>query len=390
MSRNAEASSTPFTFAVVPDIQYEASECSAQYQNALQWIINNQALSVNGVALNTKSVVSVGDCVNNAFTGSPEITVATAAQTATLDAHGYPFETVSGNHDYQNSSLPTRTTLGAHFMPGGIYGPDVRAGQAYWGSVPGGGGSSAWGGAYNDPATGGTTGANTWIEMIVGSRKFLVIGLEFFPRSGVLVWAKTIHDAYPDHEVILSMHSFITDAAHLVTRSTDPDYTAQSAGYGPDNYSMGASPASNSGSEMWRNYLQYWSRLRFILCGHWIYAPTDAGGPNPPWYWNMSQLTAADGHIVNAVFTNAQELDNTASYCPSGTPDGTSNVAHMFLMRWDNTPGMCEGFMVSTNSGKWVGANAAAGWSGSPVQLFSVADPVIAPAFGGSFSGSIQ
>jgi hypothetical protein len=392
VAQRADATVTPFTLAVVPDIQYEAGTCPAQYADTLEWIVGNQALSVNGVSLNTKGVVSVGDCVNNAGTGSGEITVAAAAQTSTLDAHGYPFEPVPGNHDYQNSSLPTRTTLGAHFMPGGIYGPDVRAAQSYWGGVPGGGGSSQWGGAYNDPATGGTTGANTWIEMIVGSRKFLVIGLEFFPRSSVLVWAKTIHDAYPDHEVIVSTHSFITDQAHLVTRTTDAGYSAMSSVYGPDDYSLGASPASNSGSEMWLNYLQYWPRLRFILCGHWIYANTNTGGPNLPWYWNLNQLTAADGHTVNAVFTDAQELDNTGgAYCPSGTPNGTSNVAHMFLMRWDNTPGMCEAFMVSTNSGKWVGANAAAGWSSSPVQLFNVADPAITPtpSFNGSFTGSI-
>ena len=67
--RTAQAQSgTPFTVALVPDPQYLASDASCSgskaYNALIQWGITNRNLPVNGVPLNIKGFLQVGDCVN--------------------------------------------------------------------------------------------------------------------------------------------------------------------------------------------------------------------------------------------------------------------------------------------------------------------------------------
>ena len=71
-----------------------------------------------------------------------------------------------------------------------------------------------WGGSYD------SSGANTYTTMHIGGRRILMIGLEFFPRSEVLNWARNIHDAHPYHECWITTHSYLSDQANS---SMDPD-----------------------------------------------------------------------------------------------------------------------------------------------------------------------
>src|SRR3954464_11731773 len=62
----ARASDPVFTIVVVPDPQYLAEDgsCSGAtiYNALIQWAIDNRNLVVDGVALNIKGFVQVGDC----------------------------------------------------------------------------------------------------------------------------------------------------------------------------------------------------------------------------------------------------------------------------------------------------------------------------------------
>jgi hypothetical protein len=56
-----------------------------------------------------------------------------------------------------------------------------------------------------------------------------MIGLEFFPRSNVLNWAKSIHDAHPDHECWITTHSYLSDQPNV---SPDPNFPSNRASRG--------------------------------------------------------------------------------------------------------------------------------------------------------------
>jgi hypothetical protein len=73
-------------------------------------------------------------------------------------------------------------------------------------------------------------------------------GLEFFPRSSVLNWAKELHDGWPDHEIWVTTHGYMNTLGDQCGRNV----------YGPSTYSMGFAPSSNSGQEMWAGSDQSW------------------------------------------------------------------------------------------------------------------------------------
>src|SRR5229473_1230570 len=250
-----------YSLVVVPDPQFLAVGCSTQYQGLMQWILKNQS-STGSLSLNIKAVLGVGDCVNNPNT--PEADSAKSSW-GLLDANGFPWITPPGNHDMVGGENLTSRIMASNFLPGGFFAADQRANQKYWGSaLPGDGGYSAWGGSYDS--------ANYYARLTIGSRKLLILSLEFQPRSVVLHWGKSIHDSFPDHECIITTHSYLTDMGDLASGATDPTRNQ----YNNDEYNLGPAPAANTGYRMWNGSagippwpgLSTWSNLTMVLGGH--------------------------------------------------------------------------------------------------------------------------
>src|ERR1035438_6816169 len=273
LPRLARAEEPDFSVVVPNDPQYLAVLCSSGYSAMMRWIVDNQALAVDGSPLNIKAVVSAGDCVNTANTGEA---LNAAKAWSILDSNGIPWVSAPGNHDMVGGSDLSGRVLATNFLAGGVFATDVRASKTRWGSglavggsdlsgrvlatnflaggffapdvrsskscwgsaLPGGGGYSDWGGSYD------TSGANTWMRLGVGERQQLYIFLEFHPRVAVLDWAKGIHDAWPGHEVIVVTHSYLSGMGEQVIRGTS---LAASSAAGPDVYNQGAAPNSTSG-----------------------------------------------------------------------------------------------------------------------------------------------
>jgi hypothetical protein len=225
--------------------------------------------------------------------------------------------------------------------------------------------------------------------MNIGDRRILIIGLEFFPRSEVLNWAKSVHDAHPNHECWITTHSYLSDQPNI---SGNPDTPSNRVSrgtlgldncWGPDAYALGAAPASNSGDEMWNGSDATWTdglksftNLTAIFSGHWI-DPVNDGG----WYWqcNHPQSSSERGQRVLEVFANWQQLD-CATHCGGSTPDGDADSGHLMVLRFreDLAPRTVEAFALSTNSGKWYGPKGSVPSVG-PIQLFSLNAPGIPP-----------
>ena len=383
----------PWSVVLVPDPQYMSatSVCSTgptSYDNLMHWIVENRNVPVDGVPLAIKAAIGVGDCVNSAdpVYGSQGLIAAKAW--SLLDAAGIHKQMAPGNHDWVGGCGAGFSREDAHldavWTGGNPF--SARALASVLGSgmpLAGSSDMAYWGGSYS------SSGSNTYTRMRIGNRRILIIGLEFFPRSEVLNWAKSIHDAHPDHECWITTHSYLSDQANF---SSDPNAPSNRASrgtggpsncWGPDAYAMGAAPASNSADEMWNGSDRTWqdglksfTNLTAVFSGHWI-NPADDGG----WYWqrNFPQSSSARGQRVLELFANWQELDS-ATQCGAKPANGAGDSGHLMILRFreDLVPRVVEAYALSTVSGRWYGAGGIAPAAG-PIQLFSLDFPGVPP-----------
>ena len=377
--RRANAADPAFTVAVVPDPQYLAGDAicagSTIYNDLIAWAIANKNLSVAGTPLNIKGFIQVGDCQNTSLVDSQnsQATVMVNAWQLAINAKMF-VAFCCGNHDYEDGAHTIDRSKISYVWrtdKNGLWQPSALAGFYGTGMELGGGDAAYWGGTYSDPDGFPDSSVNNYIRLNIGSRKILIISLEFFPRNKVINWAKSLHDAHIDHECWLTTHGYMDNLAARCTRTQ---------GGGPDAYRLRDAGASNSGQQMFSgnsnapaqpgftNFL----RARLVTCGHFIDGWTNG------WVWQHNTARGALNQSIEEIFTDAQgkhdpawptgDLQNYCSVDPT-TPDRTSSTAHLMLLRiWPTT---MEAFMVSTNSGKWIGARGVSGRP-SPVQLWSV------------------
>ena len=383
----------PWSVVLVPDPQYMAATyvCAtgpSGYDNLMGWIVENRNLPVDGVPLGIKAAISVGDCVNFADPVYGGEGLIAAKAWSRLDAAGIHKQMVPGNHDWVNGSNAGFSRDDAH-LDGVWTGTNPfsasKLASVLGSGMPlaGSGDMAYWGGSYS------SSGANTYTRMKIGNRRILMIGLEFFPRSEVLNWAKSIHDAHPDHECWITTHSYLSDQASV---SSDPNAPSNRATrgtgganncWGPDAYAMGAAPASNSALEMWNGSDQTWqaglksfTNLTAVFSGHWIDPASDGG-----WYWqrNYPQSSSVRGQRVLELFANWQQLD-LATQCGANPANGAGDSGHLMILRFreDLVPRVVESFALSTVSGRWYGPGGVAPAAG-PIQLFSLDFPGVPP-----------
>lgn len=381
--RKAFAAGSPFTLCLVPDPQYldgNQGTCTgaSAYNALIQWAITNRNLSVNGVALNVKGFLQVGDCGNT--TNSPAQTVYVNAYALAEAASPKMFVArCCGNHDYGSIGGGTtdRTTLASSFVSGAWSPTNVAA--TYSGGMDLGNGDVAvFGGVYPDPTFTPST-ANSYMRVSIQGAKIGIGTVEFGARSGVMNWMQGIQAAWPDHQWWITTHAYVNTSGARMIRTE---------GNGVNSYSLGAAPLSNSGDEMWNGSdaswpgMAWWPNLTGVFSGHVIGGFTTS--PSPHWVWRRlaSTSTGSKKQVVQQIFCDCQDNDQLQTYCGGvpGTLDGTTAAMHLMLLRFTPATSTMEGFLISTNNGKYIGVDnndnthgAVGGFGGtSPIQLFNV------------------
>jgi hypothetical protein len=362
---------------MVPDPQNlaDGSTCAGAtaYNQLINWAVTNRNLSVLGQALNIKGFITVGDCVNSTDNNSynqAQINSVTAYNIAEAATPKMFVARCCGNHDYFNASTINRSQLGYMFRDdkNGAWSPTNTAAKYSGGMDLGSGDVAFYGGTYPD-GTYPISTANSYMRVLIQGRKILIISVELFPRSAVLVWARGIHNTYPDHECWITTHGYL---------HTNGTQFARGDTYSTAFYSMADAPDSNAGNQMWSgsdgtwNGLTTWPNLAMITCGH------DIDGYTSGWVWQKPAITSTSpkGQTVHQLFCNCQGqagTGDTANFC-SGNPntlDGTTSSMHLMLIRIWPATAKVEGFLVSTNTGKYTGAVGVDNQVG-PVQLFNI------------------
>ncbi|WP_199860636.1 metallophosphoesterase [Oceanobacillus damuensis] len=228
----AEASSSAFKIAILPDTQNYASRELEIFNTQTQWIVDNHEEE------NIEFVAHLGDIVNN--NNVPQWEFAYNAMRA-LDGV-VPYSVTPGNHDMgDNGSANTRdTTLYNTYFPVSDYS-----------------GTETFGGVY--PAEPDNYD-NNFHTFHAGGTDWLVLSLEFGPRDSVLDWANEVVSSHPEHRVIVVTHAYMF---------SDETRYGEGHAWNPHNYGVGSDPAGvNDGGEMWDKFVKKHPNISMVLSGH--------------------------------------------------------------------------------------------------------------------------
>lgn len=250
------ATTSDFTFILLPDTQNEVADAPLEFLAQMQWISDNKT------ALNIQAVIGLGDIVDD----SSDATQWTNADAGydIIHAMDVPYIPLLGNHDYNTVATRVTTTYNTNF------GPSRFSGKSW----------------YGDTSYPSGKNENMFIKFDVGSRKFLVLGLEFYPRQAAVDWGQSVIDANPDREIILITHSYLDNDGLRVTEA-HPDGPTLGYGYS-DAY---------SGEELWYSFVSINPQIKMVANGHNICAPHAA---------HNTDVSTTTGRAVYELFQNYQ------------------------------------------------------------------------------------
>ena len=226
-----------FTLVALPDTQYYTDEIRGakvgMFTAQTQWVADNK------VAENIKAVIGLGDIVDNGY-ASAEWQRADSAYRI-VDRAAVPYAPVLGNHDYDDGDgLDEKGNRAAVKNYNTYFGPSRFAGYSWYG------------GGY--PAG---SDENFYITFTSGTRTYLVIALEYYPRTNALQWAQKVVSDNPDKEVIITTHAYLNDDG---TRLVKGGHKGPPKGLTSDNY--------NDAEEMWTKLVKRYKNIILVVSGH--------------------------------------------------------------------------------------------------------------------------
>lgn len=236
--RDAGADGASFwTIVVLPDTQYYSAYYPDVYVEQTQWIVDH--LQSNHIAF----VLHEGDVVDD---GTDLTQWSSAAAAMRLLDGVVPYELVPGNHDYasidRNLDNMNRTFYAA-----------VASQAEFRGSYQ-----------PNDLS-------NTWYEFSSPSGTWLVLGLEFGARDGVVAWANAILDAHPSNPAIIVTHGYLTCPGQRYDHTISPDAGTDPGGYqayNPIFYNYAVDGGLNDAEMLWQKMIRSHPNVRFVFSGH--------------------------------------------------------------------------------------------------------------------------
>jgi predicted phosphodiesterase len=271
-----------YTFIFLPDLQNMTSNYPEILSTMFRWIINNKTKN------NIQAVISLGDLTNVA---SDTEFRTISSQFSKLDSADIINLPVIGNHDYDFSNPSSRSTVKFD-----TYFPVSKYYLKNW-----------FGGAYNSSMS------NSYIKIEIEGKKYLIMGLEIFPRDEVLRWAQTIINQNTDSEILIVTHSYLNSNGTR-TASTDP--------YGSNAYSLGR---DNDAIKLWNNFIKVNENIHYVFSGHQICSPTSAysydinnrGGLVNQFFFNhQCDANGGNGFLIIMNFSPIEQKINIKTYSP--------------------------------------------------------------------------
>ncbi len=105
---------------------------------------------------------------------------------------------------------------------------------------------------------------NTWYTFDAGGFKWLVLSLEFGPRSSVLDWACHVVETHPHHKIIINTHAYMYSDDTRMSSNRQHRWLPQQYGVGKH---FGVDEV-NDGEEMWAKLVSRYQNIMFVFSGH--------------------------------------------------------------------------------------------------------------------------
>jgi len=290
------ANESDFEIVVFPDTQNMVEQNLASGKAMADWVAANKDIA------NIKAVLHVGDITNNPF----DVQFQRAdVWFKAFEDKGIPFLYTAGNHDYQPGwSIPGRnlTLFNTYF------GPSRYTGKPF----------------YISSVT-PTRGESSAVRFSAGSKKFVAVSLELFPRQDTIDWATalltSLYASEPDTEVIIVTHGYIDYRGEIA------DATAV---YSTNFYSVtdGLAP-----SDLYTTFIKKMPNIRYVIGGHFLIPNVNA------MKGLIEKITSIgdSGNTIHQIFVNYQDDNRTGvSSGVDFTPGGGGGNG--FLMRMKFSP----------------------------------------------------
>ena len=267
-----------YTFAVVGDTQSIVVKKPGNLHYVYDWLINNKESE------KLAFVMGVGD-ITDTTTGVESEWQEAMGQILRLEAADIPFSIVRGNHDSES-----------HFNKYYPY-------DEYKDTVSG---------AYNGSM------ANTYQKFTIGNRKFLVLALDCGPTDDMLSWAESVIEAHPEHNVIITTHSYLYRDG--TTHDSDDLWPV----------------ANNNGEDLWQELVRKHSNIRLVLNGH-----------DPVSKIITNQTAGDNGNIVTSMLIDGQYDDS------NNIANGGQGVGLVALLHFSEDSDEIQVEYVSTVKNKY-------------------------------------
>ena len=125
---------------------------------------------------------------------------------------------------------------------------------------------------------------NTWQEIRMGGLDYMIFALDYGADDDVLAWAGEVIAAHPNHNVIITTHSYLFRDG---TTLDEEDVCAPSKSGG-----------TNNGDHMWDKLISQYENIVMVVCGH---DPSDE--------IVVTQTQGVHGNTVTQMLIDAQSVD---------------------------------------------------------------------------------
>jgi calcineurin-like phosphoesterase family protein len=295
INNNAET----FTLIILPDSQHLSDEYpwskmgfAGNYQvfeSQIKWIVKEKE------NLNIAYVLHEGDLVNGEG-GTTSLAMEHPSKCFTwLDEEQIPYAIALGNHDYTDKHKRESETFHKYF-------PVKRF--------------SKW------PTFGGVKDRgkmdNNYHLFTAGGEKWMILVLEYGPRSETLDWANDIAKQYSDRKVIVLTHTHTFLDNTLQGSSVEHHSLPTTEGF----------PGALTGEQVWKEFVKKHENIKFVLSGH-ICMNRDTGGARVL-DEDGNDLRGENGNVVVQLLANYQAWK-------TWYPDGTfkTDTGYLRIMQFD-------------------------------------------------------
>ena len=129
---------------------------------------------------------------------------------------------------------------------------------------------------------------NTVHKFSSSTRDYLVIALDYGADDDILAWATSVVESHPNHNVIVTTHSYINAKSKFVNKASGGAYPTR-------DY-----PKANDGDDMWEEFISQHENIVMVLCGH-----------SPTSNVLLRKSTGVNGNEVAEILIDPQGLDET-------------------------------------------------------------------------------